>query len=265
MEKSAVFKKKDDRSPLKAKPLRVAGQSLDEAIQKVREDDVTDGAAFVAMGIMMAMFEWSRWFLNAPPQPLLISALGLCLGGYGVWRVARARHVLHQLRQGRDGERAVAEILERFREVGFRVFHDITAEGFNVDHVLVGAQGIYVIETKTITKPANKEPNIRYDGESVTLAGIVPDRDPIKQASANARWVRELVKESTGRDYPVRPVVLYPGWFVEHGANRNRNVWVLNPKVLAAFVEQEPVVLSPEDVKLASYHLSRHVRTTADT
>lgn len=259
-----VFKDKDKRSPLTAKPLRVAGQSLDEAIQKVRDDDVTDAAALAAIGIAIALYEWMRWFMSAPPQPLLITALAVALVAYAAWRLTRAREVLRALRQGRDGERAVAEVLERFREHGFRVFHDVVGRGFNVDHVLVGPQGLYAIETKTITKPARRAPNIQYDGEAVTLAGFKPERDPVRQASANARWIQDLVKESTGQEYVVRPVVLYPGWFVDAGANRNRKVWVLNPKALLAFVDQEPAGVTREEVKLVAYHLSRHVRVTQD-
>jgi hypothetical protein len=191
-----------------------------------------------------------------------MTAFAIVAGGYACWRLARAQRLLRNLRQGRDGERAVAEVLERFRENGFRVFHDITALDFNVDHILVGPQGIYAIETKTISKPADREASIRYDGETVAVAGFTPERDPIKQAAANARWTRELVRESTGRDYPVRAIVLYPGWFVESGANRGRAVWVLNPKALAAFIEREKVILAPDEVKLISYHLSRHVRAT---
>jgi len=42
----------------------------------------------------------------------------------------------------------------------------------------------------------------------------------------------------------------------------DREVWVLNPKALPTFIENEPVVLAQEDVMLATYHLSRHIRTT---
>lgn len=40
-----------------------------------------------------------------------------------------------------------------------------------------------------------------------------------------------------------------------------KEVWVLEPKALRAFLSKEPVRLSSEDVKLASFHLSRFIRS----
>lgn len=37
---------------------------------------------------------------------------------------------------------------------GVRFFHDVPADGFNLDHVVISPRWIYVIETKTISKSA---------------------------------------------------------------------------------------------------------------
>ena len=37
----------------------------------------------------------------------------------------------------RHGERAVGQYLERLRESGPRVFHDVPGVGFNLDHVVI--------------------------------------------------------------------------------------------------------------------------------
>ena len=251
------------RSPLKSKPLRVAGQSLDEAIQKLWDDEINEAVALIAVMVVIVAIEWWRAFYNSPPQPILMTITASVVVAWALRKVFKARPKLQQLRLGRDGERAVAEVLERMRESGFRVFHDIVGPSFNVDHVLVGAQGLFVIETKTISKPPNGSPTIQYDGEQMSVAGFTPDRDPVRQATAIASWVRDLVKESSGRQVPVRPVVLYPGWFVEKPPSLRPTVWVLNPKALADFIGHEPAVLSPEDVKLVAFHLSRYVRAEA--
>jgi hypothetical protein len=116
-----------------------------------------------------------------------------------------------------------------------------------------------MIETKTISKPNGREALVEYDGERVTIAGFSPDRDPIRQAKALSHWLEDLIKESTGRSFGVRPVVLYPGWYVNKQP-KGTNVWVLNPKALPSFLDHESASLSPEDVHLVSYHLSRYVR-----
>jgi len=54
--------------------------------------------------------------------------------------------------------------------------------------------------------------------------------------------------------------VLFPGWYVEQGEGTLREIWVLNPKALPAFLSNSKQVLAPEEVKLGSFHLSRYVR-----
>jgi hypothetical protein len=154
--------------------------------------------------------------------------------------------------------------LEGFRQKGYKIFHDVAGEKFNVDHVLIGPTGIYAIETKTMSIPNGRKATVEYDGEKVTVAGFSPDRDPIVQAKAQSLWLRDLVEDSTGKSFGVRPVVLYPGWYVNKQP-KNAEVWVLNPKALPSFLEHDRTMMSPEDVHLVSYHLSRYVRGPALT
>jgi hypothetical protein len=73
--------------------------------------------------------------------------------------------------------------------------------------------------------------------------------------------MRELLRESTGKAFHVWPVVLFPGWFIEDLGATSRRLWVLEPKALPAFLDREPHRMSAEDVKLASFHLSRFIRS----
>jgi hypothetical protein len=57
-------------------------------------------------------------------------------------------------------------------------------------------------------------------------------------------------------------MVMYPGWFVKVPDQRIKiDDLVLNPKVLPSFLEKPESRLSLEDIKLITYHLSRHIRT----
>lgn len=94
------------------------------------------------------------------------------------------------------------------------------------------------------------------------MDGKHPSRDPVKQVQANTSWVRDLLKESTGKSFPVRSVVLFPGWYVDTiGAHAHESVWVLNPKALPAFIAQERTAIPLEDIRMATCHLSRYIRS----
>jgi hypothetical protein len=249
------------RSPLKARALRNPGESLGEEIGRLQTEDAFP---YFAVGVVfgfMAVFEWARTLLKWPPRPVLFTAMAVLACCLAAVKVQRIRRRVRILKQAEEGEKAVGQYLEALREKGCKVLHDIVAGNFNLDHVLVGPSGVYVIETKTISKPSRGKAVVEYDGEKVTVNGHTPDRDPVVQARALSRWLEELIKESTGKSFKVRPVVVYPGWYVSNGP-KGAEVWVLNPKALPAFLDHEEITMSPEDVSLVNYHLSRYVRGT---
>jgi hypothetical protein len=250
------------RSPITAPPLRYAGQSLEEEINRIFDDKVNEYGFWVVSLTGLVMFEWLAWYFKMPRQPLLFSLLVLPIARYAAIRMWSYKRRIRNLKQGRDGERAIGQYMELLMERGYRVFHDIIGNHFNVGHVLIGPAGVFSIETKTISKPIDGPSDIVYDGEMVIINGFSPDRNPIVQAKAQANWLREFIKESTGKAVKVRPVVLYPGWFTGKHP-KGAEVWVLNPKNLPAFLAHEDPSLSPEDVKLVSYHISRYVRAAA--
>ena len=253
-------KKLERRSPLKGAPLRNPGQSLDEEIHRIISEDIIAYITFSSMMALIAFLEWMKLLFHWKPHPFAFTIIALIICIYSVREVARYRRNIRNLRLGREGEKAVGQYLDKLREEGYQIFHDIVAEGFNLDHVLIGPSGVYAIETKTISKPSEGEAVVQYDGDKVTVAGLEPDRDPVAQVKSSTVWLQELIEESTGKKFKVRPVILYPGWFIEKQP-KGAEVWVLNPKALPAFLKNENTAMSNEDVYLVSYHLSRYVRT----
>lgn len=163
---------------------------------------------------------------------------------------------------GRDGERAVGEYLERLRGKGYAVFHDIVGEGFNIDHVVFAPSGIYTIETKTRSKPTKGTAKVIYDGKRILVDGFELERDPLIQSKSQAEWLRGILHQSTGKMFPVQPVILFPGWYIESkGSQSTASVWVLNPKALPSFIESSGPKVSESDLHMASFHLSRYVRS----
>jgi len=252
--------KRKKRSPLKAPPLRTPGQSLEGRLDDVLQDKVQFWLLYAGLFPFLAGLEWARRYFAWPPQPIAWSIGAVPIALIAAWRIRGARNELRCLRLAINGEKAVGQFLESFREMGYNVFHDILADGFNLDQVLIGPGGVFAIETKTISKPAIGPAAITYDGEQVLIDGHSSDRDPVIQAKATASHLRAVLEQSTGKkSLRVRPVVLYPGWYVEKQP-KGVDVWVLNPKALKAFLEHERPDLSTEDVSLLAYHLSRHVR-----
>ncbi len=251
-----------NKSPIKDMPLRHPGQSLEEERRKLIEEGYEQPALVALFAVLLAAFEWFRYYRRFPPSPWIFSAFAAVALLYAGWRTWRLLRKARALRLGMAGEKAVGQFLERLRGSGYDVYHDVLAPNFNVDHVLIGPAGIFALETKTWSKPEGVDARIRFKGEQLLAGDQVPDRDPVAQAKAQARWLRNLLADSTGRSLDVFPVLLFPGWFTDQPPPSLRPLWVLEPKALQSFLEREPQRLPAADSKLAAYHLSRYIRAS---
>ena len=158
-------------SPLKDKPLRQAGQSVQDEINDLFGDRIDLYGTMIVFVVVLAGLEWYRYFKDPLPHPYLTSFVAAVVVGYCIYNIRQLLPKLRQLRQGRDGEKIVGEFLERLRETGNIVFHDIVADGFNIDHVVVSEKGIYVVETKTLSKPSGNA-RVWASGVAIRIDGL---------------------------------------------------------------------------------------------
>ncbi|MGD0494051.1 MAG: nuclease-related domain-containing protein [Steroidobacteraceae bacterium] len=248
---------------VRSQPLRNPGQSLDEEIDRVVNDDFAAYLLAAAVLWVVAVIEWVAKVLHAPREPGLYALIASVATAWCVRKFIRAKKQVRNLRKGRDGEREVAELLEEFKRHGAQVLHDIPDEKGNVDHVVICTRGIFVVETKAWSKPDHVW-QMDFDGEQIHIATRAPDAAPIAQCKAEAASIKALLRESTSKDFPVRGVVVFLDWFVNRRPSaRGSDIWVLNPKELAGWVRREPESLSDADVAMATLHLKQYVKKLA--
>ena len=108
----------------------------------------------------------------------------------------------------------MGQFLQDMQVERLRVFHDVVADGFNLDHVVICARGVYVVDTKTWRKPRS-DARITVRALRVTKDGRPVDRDPVRQVIAGAQWLSGVLEAGTGRKFRVQPVLVFPGWMVE--------------------------------------------------
>ncbi|MEY2879740.1 MAG: hypothetical protein RLZZ15_2120 [Verrucomicrobiota bacterium] len=202
------------------------------------------GAALAAPLFAATAFLWIATRLEGVAQLLValatLAALVALLVVTARWLVARMTEAGNR-HLGLFGERVVAEALDPLKAAGCRVFHDVPCGDahapFNIDHVLVGPGGVFVIETKTRRQGRSRAGfaahEIIFDG-NVLAYPWGEDRHGLDQAVRHARWLEDWLSSLLARRTPVRPLLAFPGWtIISRGSGA---VTVLSPKEIPAAV-----------------------------
>lgn len=186
-----------------------------------------------------------------------------------IYRAGRIRENLvarRKYRQGAKGERYAADCLDRLREFRMYAFHDVPAQGakcaFNLDHVVIGASGVFVVETKTYTKDRKDaegaDQKAVFDGKFLTMPGGRKDEAALKQAQANADWLAKELERRLGLKLTIQPLVTPPGWWMVRTGSGP--VWVMNPKELVKHLSGK-AVLDEKTVDQVRRQLDQMCRT----
>jgi hypothetical protein len=275
----AIWKRKKQkvRPPVEFNLLRGPGETLRRRMAKYDEDLFLRivGAALVPLLVALLILQATvvllpntslgSWLSLGIAGTVFIGALVYC----GRWAI-RGIFRYSNDRLGYLGEREVAEHMQPLLAKGYHVFHDAPAKGaekdFNLDHVAVGPNGVAVVEVKTRRKgrarTGFKEHVVTYDGRQL----IWPwgeDRHGLEQARAEADWLHKWIKQRTGIDTPVKPILALPGWWVDMKARGD--VVVVNSKSVCSAVEGKgSVILTPEQIDLIARQLDVICRDVED-
>lgn len=112
-------------------------------------------------------------------------------------------------RKGATGEAIVGFALDNFPDE-FRVIHDLTTPYGNVDHVVIGPTGAYIIDTK------NWKGVVAADGNGELLLNGKPTQKPeIKNLTRRIMSIKEKIKVLSPTDPFVQGVVAFPSAYIE--------------------------------------------------
>jgi hypothetical protein len=236
---------RNERPPQQTKILRPAGHSL-----VCRIDDLSEKFSMALVGslmggmtlgvilvviypLTMALLLRQLSFAQLRSEPhfyYLYSVFFIGLSSLA-WIVAtiflsiRYQTQMLNCKFGLRGEQAVAEELtnQQLVSAGYVAFHDVPGDGkWNIDHVVIGPSGLYVLETKTRARrtPTRDQPDhhVRFNGSILQFPWCY-DNKAVDQVERSAKWVRKFVADFAPKDLVVQPVIVVPGWYVDSKGN----------------------------------------------
>jgi hypothetical protein len=257
------------RSPITQDLLRSPGHTLRGQIDDTANDVM--GAVFgmmVVPPVLLCLLFLQAW-LQGPKHaqglaPIyLVAAFGWI--GLALRQVWKSASQMDKLNAGYDAELAVGQVLDQLMRQGAVVFHDIPAENFNIDHVVIAKEGIFAVETKGFTKPKRDggrgDATVTFDGKRLVFPTWTTS-EPLEQAERQAAWLSKWLTSAVGAPLQALPVLALPGWFVERkgrGAVR-----VFNGKQLAGLLGARGAQsLTEQDVQRVVHQVEQRCRTVA--
>jgi hypothetical protein len=252
-----MFPKKSKKQPV-LKVRRRAGQSTRDAKERLMDN-------WLIPFYFSTGFLWFLWGLeefkartHQPPSPTPFLCLAIIATGVSAIVFGRLWQNFRKLNRGERGELRVAEILDDLRASGYRAFHDLVGNGFNIDHVLVGPAGVFAIETKF--RSSRGEIEFR-NGEGLFVGGHPEEKDCLKQARGNAFEVNRMIKENCGIDRWVKPLVVFVGNCTVKNRWQNTDARVFTADQLARYIQEQQPELVRREIELVCSHLERSVKS----
>ena len=129
---------------------------------------------------------------------------------------------------GAKSEQAVAEALHELPD-DYYVFHDLEFPGFNIDHVVLGPNGIFLVETKS------QKGNITQEHDVLLRNGRKFFKDFLKQCWSQTYSLRDHLGMEKLPGLKIMPILCFARGFVEI-RGPVRGVTVLNASYLRPYI-----------------------------
>jgi hypothetical protein len=208
-------------NPLSRDLLRSPGQSLRDELRDVDFEILEYFVRITVVPIALYAILLSFWIEKGEAPGAITSlsfgAVVVAVIAFTCWKVLGLLRRRRNLLLGYEAEVATAEELNQLGRQGFWVFHDVPAEKSNIDHVVVGAGGIFAVETKGRAKPVEQNGQhsweVTYDGRKLQFP-TWSETEPLQQAERQANWLRNWLSTAVGERVKVQPVLALPGWYV---------------------------------------------------
>ena len=255
--KLASFRK----NPINMDLLRSPGESLREQI----EDKKLDIDAYLTLIPVLPLLLYISYLQSSKSifYSLVLSCSGVICIVIATYKLKNLIKIKTKLSLGYDAELSIGQELNTLMRDGYYVFHDIPAENYNIDHVVVGATGVFAVETKGRSKPIKKdgtsEFKVKYDGKQLNFPNWVETK-PLEQAKRQANSLQKWLSNAVGEAVEVKPILAIPGWYIERSGSQG--IIVINGKnPLSIFGKSNGSELNEKLISQVAYQLDQRCRT----
>ncbi|MDH3714263.1 MAG: NERD domain-containing protein [Gammaproteobacteria bacterium] len=151
---------------------------------------------------------------------VLIAAAGGATLAYFIQHLVRLisekRHLVLQT----SAEVATGQSINQLMRRGYWVFHDVVLGKQQIQHLIIGSTGVFVVASKAhrvprkLVRSKTDRAEANFDGEQLTYPDWV-DTDPIQAVLRQSQMLGKWLSGKIGEAVTPQPVLALPGWYVQ--------------------------------------------------
>ena len=191
-----------------------------------------------------------------PPFTLVAAIVALAIATIALFGVAERR--FESFLKGAKGEEITARELTLLGP-GWDIFHGIATgagdsarAGFDFDHIVVGPDTVFLVETK------NWEGGIRVENGVPRYNGAPMKRSPVVQVRRGARILARMLEQALPPDFEIMKIVCFASNILEGEEAVSDDVRLCNVRSLrSAIMESPPGALDEPHRKIVIETLAR--------
>jgi len=250
------------RNPLTRSLLRAPGTSLKKALDATQDQMILIALSTTVLASYVAGLFMGSQSREATPGAyywILVGASIVIGLAYAIRKLLKLQDTAYRQRLGLNGEMAVGEELNHLMAAGYRVFHDVPGPNYNVDHVVVGPNGVFAVETKSHPKIAGGF-TAEFDGNAIRYPDRV-DRKATVQAMRQANSVARYLTKACGNQIKVCAVVILPGWNVKQTRPTQGCVLMASGQIAREFPKLKCEALDVGQIQARSHQVEQLCRS----
>ena len=195
--------------------------------------------ATLVIGVNLAAARWSslRWSAGL--------VTGMVVAMFVIARMSPP-HWIEKWQDGAIGEQWTGRTLRELESQGWRIFHDLAASHGNIDHVVVGPGGVFLLDSK------RWRGSVTVDGDSAVIRRL-EDPDILWRFTSPSRVkglaveVSQAIRASTRATVWVTPVIVVWGEFAQVVGGDTCNF--VHGDALARWLKDQPARIAPGRVE----------------
>ena len=236
-------------------PFRIPGASVLDRLDHTTSEFAVFGVAVATVPLTLLVTYLAYLHLSGENVQLMDLVYLTCLMVgfllYGTNKLRRLDAKKKRLRRIYAGLQLVAQEINRLMSSGYQVYHDFPSGRFHIDHIIVGPNGVFTIQSRIPScfdgAVARRHFSVKAMGKELRALKTT-DAVTIRTTAFHGAWLANWLLTAAGEAVRVQPLLTLPGFTIE--AVDTADVIMADPAQIVGVVRTTCVnPLAPETIQ----------------